>query len=198
MQRYQDIVDSLNKNQNNLSPQEQYYLGISYIHTGNKLDYSLAISLLKTAATANIADAAWELARIYEDGIIAEPDLLQALDWYRLHAVATQKQSPSDAQYFDENGNPTSAMNMLKDIEDRAGNGDIDAQVQIAKIYNHGINTEIDLEKSFEWYKVAANNGNKHAALMTGYFYCRGLGIKKSLQKANFWLAQFDTAVKCH
>lgn len=195
-QSYDDVINILGSTTENLSPQEQYYLAASYIRTGDHARYDHAISLLESAANAEVADAAWELARIYDEGTLGPTDILKALDWYRTYSAITIKNTEIP-EYFDANGNSVSVDEMLKKTEKMALAGDIDSQMQLATVYGEGRIVATNLTKALEWYEAAAKNGNENAQLLAGYFYCRGLGTEKSVQRANFWLNKFDASTNC-
>lgn len=195
--KYQEVASILSHNKTALSPQEQYYLAVSYIRLTDSKNYPNAIFLLKQAADADVAEAAGELARVYEDGVVDHPDVLKALDWYHRQTAISKKQPPSFIHYFDENGRPISAEDMFKKIEALAAEGDVDAQVQLAKSYSHGINTHVDLTKALKWYEEAARQNDKHSELILGYIYCRGLGVEKSNDTANFWLKKYNASIEC-
>lgn len=179
-----------------LSPREKYQLAIRYLRLEDQANYKRAITLLENAAQHGIEDAAWELAQIYENGIAADADVLKALDWYQVHHKIADKKIPMGGQAFDENGNPISTEDMLKKIETLAQQGDVAMQAQLAVAYNR-VKGHKNPSKSLHWYESAAKQGNHNAMLMTGYFYCRGVGTQPSLEKANYWLNQFKPTLTC-
>lgn len=196
-QRYQDIATSL-KSRDNLYPKEQYYLALSYIHLKEQTHYADAISLLEQAANAGITDAAWELAQFYENGTATDINLLKALDWYRIHNSMSHPPSNTVVEYYDEQGKAISSAKMTEKLESHARDGDVDAQMQLAKHHYEGSHLINDLSQALYWYEAAANQGNQHAALMLGYFYCRGIGSQKSSSKANHWLNIFNNNLNCN
>ena len=199
-QRFTDVISLLDQESESLlSPKNRYYLALSYLASENTAAYPRALSLLESSANANYADSAWQLARIYDEGTVHPQDTLFALDWYRRHQQLTLEQNTTlPPQYFDSNGDPINQQQMLDSIIALAENGDLDSKTQLAKLYSDGTLTEPDMAKSLKWYIDAAESGNDYAALMAGYYYCRGLGTDKSEALANQWLAQHDENLKCH
>lgn len=196
-QRYNDVILALTAKTQDLSPKSQYYLALSYINLQDKAHYINAVDLLTQSANASYPDAAWELARIYEDGVIQPVNTLKALDGYRLYARLNRSNKTPPPLYFDHNEKATSPKEMLQQLKQLANKGDVDTQIQLAKMYAEGINTEVNLKQSFYWYQKAARLGSQHGALMTGYYYCRGLGSQKSPQKANHWLKLHTPNLTC-
>lgn len=199
-QRFNDVIAQLDQESESLlSAKSQYYLALSYIASENTEKYPKALSLLDSSANAGYADSAWELARIYDEGTVRSKDTLLALDWFRRHQQLAQEQNTNPPpQYFDSNGDPISPLQMLHKITALAENGDLDSKTQLAKLYSDGPLTAPDMAKSLKWYIDAAESGSDYAALMAGYYYCRGLGTDKNEALANEWLAQHDTNLKCH
>ena len=196
-QRYQDISTSL-KSRDNLYPKEQYYLALSYIHLKEQTHYADALSLFEQAVNAGITDAAWELAQIYENGTATDINLLKALDWYRIHNSMSRPASNTGVQYYDEQGKAISSAKMAEKLKSHARDGDVDAQMQLAKQHYEGSHLSNDLSQALYWYEAAAKKGNQHAALISGYFYCRGIGTQKSSSKANDWLNIFNNTLNCN
>ena len=60
-------------------------------------------------------------------------------------------------------------------------------QYRIGKIYSYGSGTDNDYEKSFEWFKKAAQAGNKFAQYSLANQYYYGNGIEKDLSSAHEW-----------
>src|SRR6266542_1762965 len=64
-----------------------------------------------------------------------------------------------------------------------AENGHINAQNNLAFLYENGEGTEKDLEKSFYRYQKAAENGNVDAMNKLATYYRKGEGTKRNLEK---------------
>ncbi|GBC21857.2 kinase-like domain-containing protein [Rhizophagus irregularis DAOM 181602=DAOM 197198] len=57
----------------------------------------------------------------------------------------------------------------------------------LAICYENGIGTKKDLEKAFDLYQKAAENGDKEAQFNLGVCYEVGIGIEKDEVKASYW-----------
>lgn len=195
-QQYNEVVQLLTPDSNNLSPNSKYFLAKSLIALKKVDTPSQPIKLLNEAAKEGLSEAAWELARIYDEGLLGNKDTLKALDWYRYHANLTSniKQEP---QFFSPTGEKITSLKMIEMLSSNARSGDQDAQIQLAKLYGEGTLVDLNLHTSLQWYLMAANEGNSHGALMTGYYYCRGLGVDRNLTTANKWLHKFDENLTC-
>src|SRR6266542_3921162 len=64
-----------------------------------------------------------------------------------------------------------------------AENGDIEAQSNLAKLYEEGKGTEKDLKKAFYWYQKAAKNNVKEAQYILALSYYDGEGTEKNFEK---------------
>lgn len=60
-------------------------------------------------------------------------------------------------------------------------------QYRIGKMYCYGSGTDKDHEKSFEWFKKAAQAGNKFAQYSLANQYYYGNGVEKDLSYAHMW-----------
>lgn len=194
--RYSDVITLLTPFSKYLSATSKFYLARSYVENGQKDKFVDSVALLEDAAELGVTEAAWELARAYDEGSYVASDTLKALDWYRYHALMGRDQSAAP-QYFDQQGRPISAQQMIERLTDLANSGDLNAQVQLAKLFGEGANTNIDLHESFVWYEKAARSGHEYSALMLGFYYCRGLGTKMDVVKANYWLGQYSSKISC-
>ena len=71
----------------------------------------------------------------------------------------------------------------LKDLEQKAAQGDIDAMYDVGYIYLIGDGVEIDYDKAFEYFTKAADKGMAQAYGSVGYCYQNGLGVEADLDK---------------
>jgi hypothetical protein len=58
----------------------------------------------------------------------------------------------------------------------------------MGKMYAKGKGVEANDVKAFNWYLKAANNGSKDAHLKLASYYQEGLGVKKDVLQATYWL----------
>jgi len=68
---------------------------------------------------------------------------------------------------------------------ERAQQGDIDAQYNLAVIYATGFGVKQDYRSAAWWYEQAANQKNAQAQLRLGMMYIIGLGVKPSVIKGS-------------
>jgi TPR repeat protein len=65
-----------------------------------------------------------------------------------------------------------------------AENGENDALLALARMYEKGLGVEIDLKMAFEFYEVASETGSHNATFQLGCFYEEGLYVQTDLQQA--------------
>lgn len=151
----------------------------------------LAVALMTYAARQGVADAMYELTRIYEEGLGVPVDHVKAIDWHRMYQ---QKQANSAAQvsfYQPSNGelSPQTAVDVVSELRKAAEGGDSESQRRLASMHDSGMHTPQSDEKAFYWYQQAAKQGDDLSQVMTAYFYCRGIAITQNTERANHWLA---------
>ncbi len=71
-----------------------------------------------------------------------------------------------------------------------AEKGDADAQYGLAILYKEGWGTDIDLEKSLEYYEKAAKQGHVNAMFYTAGAYQSGSGVTQDYSVAAKWYEQ--------
>lgn len=169
---------------------------------------AMAMKWLQKAADQNLADAQWELGRMYEKSnyerkthsdeiqwrlAIAcggeggdEDGTTRAIKWYRMAA----EQGHNDAQYsLAELLLRMNDRNALKWYKTAAGQGNENAQTRLAQLYeeNHAWKVKWlvkDDRLAMKWYKVAAEQGSARAQHKLGEMYETGRGISR--RKRNF------------
>lgn len=108
-------------------------------------------------------------------------------DWYR---KARKAESPvkMTVNYYKEKGNGSVEVQyneILKNLISQAENGNAGIQFQPARVYDDGELVPRDFDKALHWYKKSAMNAYGEAQFSLGYFYCRGIGVKKDKEIAN-------------
>jgi uncharacterized protein len=88
-------------------------------------------------------------------------------------------------------------IEILKDLISQAENGNAEIQFQLARVYDDGKLVPRDFDKALHWYKKAAMNEYEEAQFTLGYFYCRGIGVKKNEAIANEWLIKSKRSDRC-
>lgn len=75
----------------------------------------------------------------------------------------------------------------LKELEEMAASGDMDAQYDCAEMYRCGDGTEVNLQKAFHWYGKAAGKGHARAQYKYSEMYREGEGVEQNSEKAFYW-----------
>lgn len=129
------------------------------VNTLGKLDRRNAWAVLKP-------DQEVQLAALAEDG-----------DTRAIKGLAYMRLDPNEERY-----NPLESLQLLT----RAANsGDPEAQFELARLYERGIGTEQDVEKSLELYWKSADNQFPDAINDLGFLHFQGgLGITRDPKKA--------------
>ncbi len=68
--------------------------------------------------------------------------------------------------------------------KEAAETGNLNAQFQLGYCYSHGIGTEVNNERAFESYKIAAKRGHNIAQYNLALLY---ENVKKDLNEAFYW-----------
>jgi Sel1 repeat len=74
---------------------------------------------------------------------------------------------------------------------EKAKTGDVKAQLSVARSYELGIGTTKDTRSALEWFKKAADGGNRFAALGVASFYAAGVAVPADLNEADRWLMKY-------
>ncbi len=119
--------------------------------------YTEAIDICTSLSNKGNIGASLVLGKIYADGSGTPKDFVKASSLYH-------KASQSDN---------TEVSNTAK--------------TSLADLYKDKDFTQFDLEKSFLWYKSAADNGHGRAQLMLGSMLAIGHGTKQNLELAKFY-----------
>lgn len=75
----------------------------------------------------------------------------------------------------------------LREVRERAANGDANAQFRLAESYYYGRNVDQDYDLALKWYRNAAESGNAEAACQVGNCYIMGNGAPVNQDKAFGW-----------
>ncbi len=149
---------------------------------------------IKSAEAGN-AEAQYLVGKWCQFRDTSKDHFKKAAKWYTLAA----KQGQREAQfrladlYLTGRGVHMLYSAYHKWMKKSAENGYEWAQYRLAEDYascSWG-NFEVkysDYPKAFKWYLAAAKQGNVFAQVKVGYYYMKGIGTKKDLVKAYFWL----------
>ena len=79
---------------------------------------------------------------------------------------------------------------LVKILETRAENGDVDAQDLLGYAYDTGRGVKQDYIKAFEWREKAAEQGDAISQFSLGWMYANGEGVNQDYAKAKGWYKQ--------
>lgn len=71
-----------------------------------------------------------------------------------------------------------------------ANAGDIDAQLQLAELYEQGFGVSLDHGQAAYWYRKAAEQGSDKAQSRLGQMYLRGIGVPEDYGQSVQWLSK--------
>lgn len=181
------------------SGEAEYYLGLIAKNNPKNADYQVALSHFTNAARLNHAQAMWELGVLYENGEGVNQNQFTALDWFRKSEFASAVEAPDSFYVTGNNGELTevSVSQYIQHLTQQAQSGLTDAKFALAKIYDAGVVVKADLPQAFNWYLSAATDGHTKAAQLVSYFYCRGITVPRSPEKANVWLETSGYSTDC-
>lgn len=83
---------------------------------------------------------------------------------------------------------PTAAQ--IKTMNQKAANGDLQAQAELAERYYKGEGLKQDYAQAAHWYRRLAEKGVANAQLTLGLMYIKGNGVEKNDAQAVQWLTQ--------
>lgn len=76
----------------------------------------------------------------------------------------------------------------LNELTQQAGQGDANAQLELAKRYFNGIGLPRDYRQAFAWLKLSAAQGQIDAQYYLGWMYAHGKGFEKDPKQAFYWV----------
>ena len=77
--------------------------------------------------------------------------------------------------------------NEIIELQELAKQGDVEAQILLAKAYDEGKGVYQDSQKAFQWYQKAANQGHSFAQYGLAWQYYIGNGVEQNYSKAFEW-----------
>lgn len=75
----------------------------------------------------------------------------------------------------------------VKKLKSLAQNGDSEAMFNLAGRYHYDTDTEMNLEKAYQWYLKAADKKHCGAMLELGNMYSSGIGVRTDKKEAQAW-----------
>lgn len=149
-------------------PEAQHDLAALYTagQAGVTQNYERAVFWFQKAASQNIANAAYNLGVLYQQGLGQPQDLLRALDWYRRAAQLGHPEAQYNLgiAYIEGVGtryNPNMAAAFFKQA---AMSGIIEAAYNLGLILENGLLGEVRTDDALKWYRAAADQGSAESA----------------------------------
>ena len=163
-----------------------YYVGNAYKRgEGVQQDSQKALKWLELAAEFQMRDAAWELAEIYQEGLGNVPQNLEKAQAFYLLAKESGENVERSMQQLQ------SRLAVRDDFDallERAKEGNLEAQKDLAMAYVRGDEIEQNYEEAFKWYKAAAEQGDADAQNSLYNRYAKGEGVEQNSEEAMKWL----------
>ena len=178
-------------------PVSTYEIGKAYLLAkGVPVDVEKGRMWLDRAAEKGSLEAQMLLGSAYLSGIklpkdpqLASKYLLQAAQQQR--AVGSQRASQAQAQYWvailyeQGRGLEKSHDKAIQFLQEAAGNGNFNAQFDLAALYNDGTGgLTVDKARACELFESAADQGHVKAMHNAAYCYQSGIGRNKDENKA--------------
>jgi localization factor PodJL len=147
--------------------------------------------VLRAAAMAGDASAAYEVAMRFTEGRGVPQNNEEAARWFEIAA----KQGLAPAQFrlgtFYEKG--TSVKKDLVAARDlylaAANKGNGKAMHNLAVLYAEGINGPADYRSAAHWFVKAADHGISDSQYNLGILYARGIGVQQNFAESFKWFA---------
>ena len=149
------------------NPLAFYEIGARFTEgRGVPVDLKSAASWYQRAADLGHAPSQYRIANFYEKGSGLERDLDAAKKWYQLAAEQGNASAMHHlAVLYATAGQVPDYENAATWFERAAEVGVRDSQVNLAILYARGDGVSRDLGKSYKWFAIAANDGDKDAAV---------------------------------
>ncbi len=161
-----------------------------------EINFKKAYKWSQLSSKKNNPIGMYNLAVLYESGIIVSKDTLRANELYAkayipMHELATQGDPRAQVNlgYMLELGNGVNAnlQEALQWYEKAATAGYPRAQYIVGYKYYFGWGYEKDYDKTIEWFKKAAEQNYPAAQHFLGNMYANGVGVTKSFNEAVEW-----------
>ena len=163
-----------------------YYVGNAYKRgEGIQQDSQKALKWLELAAEYQMRDAARELAEIYQDGLGNVPQNLEKAQAFYLLAKEAGENVERSVQQLQSR---LAVRDDFGELLERAKEGNLEAQKDLAMAYVRGDEIEQNYEEAFKWYKAAAEQGDADAQNSLYNRYAKGEGVEQNSEEAMKWL----------
>lgn len=126
-------------------------------------EYIRAYDLLKPEAESGNVIAIYELAKMYDRGLLGDDNKALSEQYYK------------------------TALDGFIEVEKTADKMKPFFQYRIGAMYHYGQGTEQNYAEAFKWFHDAAVAGNQYAMFALGNLYYYGKGVEKDTEKAFHW-----------
>lgn len=90
--------------------------------------------------------------------------------------------------FFDNTSKEDTDAPYVKELKEKAEDGDVSAQNELANAYFVGIGTEKNIDEAMRWWSAAASTEDGKASSMLGTMYYLGIGTAKNTVEAiKYW-----------
>ena len=163
-----------------------YYVGNAYKRgEGVQQDSQKALKWLELAAEYQMRGAAWGLAEIYQEGLGNVPQNLEKAQAFYLLAKESGENVKRSVQQLQSR---LAVRDYFGALLERAKEGNLEAQKDLAMAYVRGDEIEQNYEEAFKWYKAAAEQGDADAQNSLYNRYAKGEGVEQNSEEAMKWL----------
>ena len=160
-------------------------------------DYSLedrldAVNDMEQLAREGDMDAQYLMGKLYRDGPLLTPDIMNARYWFQQAA----QQGHMYAQYslgklqLSDNIEVRDPESGIRWLEISAQNGNDYAAYRLGKEYYKGNNAPRSYTTAAQWFERAAQGGNQYAQYMLGKVYLMGQGVEYDRDMGIHWLTK--------
>ncbi|MGD1922611.1 MAG: hypothetical protein ACFB03_00270 [Paracoccaceae bacterium] len=164
---------------------------------GVEQDYERAARFYRIAAVQQQPNAAFALARLYADGLVAAPNPGAAQQMARLGLIEMLGQASTGrcgallaiARVYDrghsiqQDQEVASAWYLAS-----AKAGEVRAMAEVADRYAGGVGVDLNMARAIEWYQSASEAGSFEATFEIGRLYSSGEGVTADPAQALTWL----------
>ena len=136
------------------------------------------------------ANAQATLAVAYEEGILVQKNLTEAVKWYRKAGrVRQHRGAASSRESYTKKARAflRATSRQFQWYGKAAALGYAPAQCNLGNLYRQGLGVSRDLEQAAKWYEVAARQGDAQSQSNLGYMYDHGQGVVQDYKQAVFW-----------
>ena len=149
------------------NPLAFYEIGARFTEgRGVPVDLAAAATWYQRSADLGHAPSQYRIANFYEKGSGVERDLDAAKKWYQMAAEQGNASAMHNlAVLYATAGAAPDFENAAEWFQKAADVGVRDSQVNLAILHARGDGVPRDLEKSYKWFAIAANDGDKDAAV---------------------------------